>query len=382
MVGAPDPCAEQIESPYAARPIAFRVSPYGVSHDFDATRSFVPYLIDAVTLEIEWREDLIIGPFSNALGLAAVLDNSTMVWHEVGPPSGGSYTSRFRVLTRSGVTIALSGEQQSVATSLPEATVIRLDSSHFLRRYNVPTTEDVVVQVFSVSGSTISLDASTTYATGNYTVTRDGGEAGTPTLLIAPTLFPFHWDGASLLYCFGFGAGVGGFPRIHAVPFSLGGSITAPDTSWRSRDAQNTGSMPVGKIGSNEVLLSSTSVGGAVMGFYDDGGEMHYDPVNSSAWIVVNGFAELDRETGYGDYLTPNVLEDPAGTPVAGDPPALVSQSGTSLAYSPITVGVLCPAVTGLAIAGTQGPTRHDVTLGAVSELLGGGDYRLWAFRW
>jgi hypothetical protein len=377
IVGGPNPCAIQIESVYAGRPIAFRASPYGVSHDFG--KSFVPYLIDPATLEIEWREDLLIGPFSNALGLAAILDDSTMVWHEVGPPSGGSYTSRLRVLTRSGITIAMSGEQQSVATFLPSATVIRLDSSHILRRYN-DGSNATVVEVLSVSGSTISLDASTTYGPGTQTVSRDGGEAGSATVTIDSALFPFHYDGSGTLYAFGAASGFAGLPRIHAIPFSLGGSIASPDTSWRSRDAQNVGSMQVAKIGNSECLLAGTP---GVMGFYDDGSEMHYLPAMSSTWIVADGFAEQDGETSFGDYPTPDVLEDPPGTDVSDALGDLVGQSGTSLSYAPIAVIVKCPAITGLNFSGAHGPTRHDTALGAVSDLLEDAvTYRLWAFRW
>lgn len=375
----PNPCATQIESIYAATPAAFRSSPYGVTYMFDAVApdlNIVPYLIDPATLEIEFRDDLKIA-LSNNLGLVATLDDSTMVWHEV--TGTGPYTSDLRVLTRSGITIAMSGAQQSVSMSRSDASVIRLDSTHFLREYEDATTGDTVVQVFSVSGSTISLAASANYAAGPYTVTRDGGEAGTATLTIAARIAPFHWDGSATLYCSGFDQ-TGLLARIHAAPFTTGGSISAPGLSWRSRDGSNASPTFHGKEGGSECLLRR--VVNEIMGFYDDGSQMHYLPSTLSTHLSAVLSNDTAGANAFGDYLSPAVLADPPGTPVSGTPPAIVSQSGTSLSWSPIDVAVRCYETTGLEIDGTTGPTRHDTALGAVSQTQGAGIYRLWAFKW
>lgn len=382
MVGGPNPCADQIESVYAAEPQAFRLSPYGIA-GFGFTDGYAPYLIDPATLEIEHRPDLAIGPFPSTdgqLNFACALDDSTMVFHVVG--TGGTRTSRLRVLTRSGITIAMSAEQQSVVVNLG-ASVIMLDSTHILRRYETPPGvgfgSNVVVEVMSVSGGSLSVVASTTYAANNYTVSRDGGEAGGATVLIGSSLFPFHWNGSGTLYCYGFAAGSGGPRRIHAVPCSLGGSVTAPGLSWRSRDAQGTGgSMIVGKLGSSECVLSGQS--GGAMGFYDDGSQMHYNATGVGSDMITAALgAEPNNESSWGDYLSPLMQEYPRGTPVPGTPDALVFQSGTALSYTPIEAIVRCFEVTGSDIGS---PTRHDTALGAESDHLGAGIYRLHAFRW
>lgn len=323
---------------------AFRDSPYGFTYTNADPATLTPYLIDPATLAIEYRPDLaIVAPLSGDL---VGLDDSTIITAETG-------NLTLYVITRSGITISVSGGQQTVATALGSANVCRIDSSHFTRVYNPPSPNDnnTVIETFSVSGSTISLIHTDTIVNPAPAVSHDPG--GAPVALAASQFFPFHYN-AGTLYSFSTG-------YVLATPYTTGGGIGGTvGPSTRAADAPNISLgiiVPAKKIGSSECLL--LGVVGEVP-FYDDGANMHFDDSGLVfPAIEFNQIGGPDEASSWGDYLTGNVLQFPSGT-TDNSGPALVSQSGQTLGYSTISPQFLCPAL-GTNLFGT----RHLSNLGA-----------------
>lgn len=378
LVGYPDPCSEGALadniSIYAQVCVSFQDSPYGLTYDFPGLTTMIPYLIDPVTLKIEYRPDLAISALDRP---AIVLDDSTMIIEH-----RASNVSSFYVVTRSGIAISVSGAQASV-TVAPTGSVsyCRADSSHIVRAYTPPFglgNPTRVVETYSVSGGTVSLVSSDTIIV-NPIVTNDPGPTP-PTVTLSVDFFPFHYDGSGTLYWYGRTQGFPGFQRICASPYTPGGGIGTLGLSTRAKDAQSLLAALLwgAKIGTNECLLKAT--GSAAVPFYDDGTNMHFT-TSSSTWGTFQPLdhnTENDQETTQGDYLTDDVAELPPGTPV-GSGPALVSQSGLSLSYTPIAPIFRCPQFgTGI----TDG-VRHGSNLGAqiITNPFGAGGL-LRAFRW
>lgn len=377
IVGSHDPCANAVFSHEAASPTAFIDSPYGIARGFHADPTpFVPYRIDPVTLQIEWREDLAVSGYAR-WNLYAMSDTMMLATDNDDPfAHGAPFTLSLVALTRSGIALTASGGQQAVTSPSPSQWICRIDATHFTRSYN-PNNFSMQVDVMSVSGGTISLVTTSNLITG-YNVTRDPApyESTAQPVTISPIMYPFHYN-AGTLYCFGNGSGFAGTDRIHAVPFTIGGGIAVPlGLSTRSQDAQNI-SRVIGlptKVGSSEFI---GHVGGGIGGFYD-GPPMHMNQgAYPTGYLQANVF---DVDNVHGSYLG-YVTQNPLGTPVTPFP-ALISQSGNSLSVSPITPVFCCPAISGTNINGYI-TTRHQANLGATTNNYAGADlWNLSAFKW
>lgn len=372
LVGAFDVCSEayleaHYSSPFTYGCVSFEDSPYGFTNDIAAAPTLIPYLIDATTLQIEYRPDLAVSMASGALSGALIgMDDSTIV-------TGDATNASLYVVSRSGIDIAVSGAQQVATISgFGGATVARIDSSHFVRAYAV--TGGWTLEVLSVSGSTISL-VHTEIIAGLQTATVDPSGLPSP---MSNSFLPFHYDGAGTLYAYGSSVGSTTLtgPAILALPFSIGGGIGGAITlTTRAKDAQNInfGGTPPAKSGSSECLLLAST--GYQFPFYDDGTNMHYGTL-TSVGISFNMLGDGgDLDTPQGDYLTGNVVEFPPGTTVNSGP-ALVSQSGVSLSYAPITPVFQCPQFESEPLDGQ----RHGSNLGAM--VVGAGPGILVAYKW
>lgn len=390
LVGGSDPCSEGALSPVlftpvsgAMRAISFQDTPYGFALSFVGAGSLTPYLIDATTLEITVGAPT-SGPYSGSAGDiqgALVFDDSTMVFgHAVF--AAGHFTSDLHAITRSGLSVAVSGAQQSRATQAPPV-LCRIDSSHLVRVFNPVPNTGQVIEVLSVSGGAISLVHTETIS-GVQHATVD--PSGLPSTMVNSVL-PFHYNGAGTLY--GFGSATGGSPTLFgpailAVPFSIGGGIGGAITlTTRAKDAQNVSGVKLAaKIGSSECVLLSAPTG-YMIGFYDDGANMHFDSSGASSdWVsfghINHNNGDADTETTQGNYLTNNVDELPQGN-VVNSGPALVTQSGQTFGYSLITPQFLC-AQFGTAISGS----RHGSNLGAqiIGSPFNPGEFLLRAYKW
>lgn len=368
LVGSADKCSSayleaHYLTPFTYGCVSFDNSPYGFTLDNSGT-ILIPYLIDEPTLNIEYRPDLAVTAGAVLDGALIGMDDSTIVY-------GDATNETLYVISRSGMSLSVSGAQQGVTLSgFGFAAVTRIDSSHFVRAYSGST--GWVLQVFSVSGSTISL-VHTETITGPQTATVD--PSGLPSTM-SNGFLPFHYNGAGTLYAYG--SSTGGSPTLFgpailAMPFSIGSGIGGAITlATRAIDAQNilAGGTPVAKNASSECMLNSSS--GYLFPFYDDGTHMHYDTSEGITFGMIGDGGDLD--TPYGDYLTGEVFEFPLGTPVGL--PAIVSQSGTTVSYTPITPVFQCPQFASEPLRGQ----RHGSNLGAM--VVGAGPGILVAYKW
>lgn len=386
------PCSEAVLDPLlltpgggaAMRLVSFQDTPYGFAFDFDTTPSLTPYEIDAATLRIALGTP-VSGPYSGSasdIQSALVLDDSTMVFAHL---SGA--TGTLHAISRSGLSISVSGAQQSVS-SLDTQSVCRIDATHFVRAYRVTGTFAITVQVFSVSGTTISLVHSDTFS-ASWNATVDPSGLPSP---MGQEFFPFHYDGSGTLYSYGTGTPASPtLPHVAilATPFSIGGGIGTIGLSTRAKDAQNISRLtnpPSSKIGSTECALQSVT--GLRIGFWDDGTNMHYDATGVSVdWIGATFINHLDESadtaTTQGNYLTEEVVQLPQGTMINAGP-ALVTQSGQTFGYSLITPRFLCPQF-GTDLDVGSGSARHGSNLGAMliaNPFVGDGRYLIRAYSW
>lgn len=369
LVGGLDPCsADALASLIRSETFAwsFWDSPYGflVSQtvaDGSTSVTLTPYVVDPLTLEITVGST-ISHPMSN--GPVATLDDSTVILESYVVPTtfGAPWQASLYVLKRSGLSLSVSGAQQVLTSIQSPPSLLRLDSTHFLRTWVPSPATGQRVDVFSVSGSTISLVHSE-LSVGTQTATVDGGaHDGSPSPM-SNRFFPLHYDGAGTLY--GFGSATGGSPTLFgpcvlAIPFSYAGGIGGGFTlATRARDAQNVAG-PLGAIeGTNLILLLSSS--GYTMGFYDDGVHMHFPgglTSDSTKWIAGQMINHGTVEQSFPDYIAGSIEDSPGG-PVYE--PGRAVQSGDEFTVSTFTPLFLCPPSPILFPA-----TRHQSNLGVV----------------
>lgn len=383
MVAGPDLCSEAALEPClttAVRCVAWQSSPYGYLTDIPAIppATLTPYLINPVTLEVTLGSP-VSGPSNDTFPIGPVFfDDSTSVLGFADTTTASLYA-----VTRSGLSLAVSGAQQSRAISAGPHDLCRIDSSHFVRRYNPNPNTGCRIEVLSISGSTISLVHTETIS-GVQNATVDPSGLPSP---MSNGIRPFHYFNG-ILYCTGGATGGSSTlfgPAILAVPFTIsGGAGGAITLSTRAKDAQNVGAGSGQKIGSTEQMLRSSS--GFKVGFYDDGTHMHFDATGASViWIdfdpVNHAAFEGDTETPFGNYLAPNVRFHPQGTPIDSGP-AIVSQSGETFSFSTITPQFLCPGF-GADLSGFC--ARHESNLGAqliTNPFAPDGRRLLRAFKW
>lgn len=410
IVGGPDVCSEAYQLAHYSTPggygiVGFENSPYGLTYNPFLTPSppqFVPYLIDPATLDVELRPDLAVAmPIGdNASYPDLVLDDSTMIIHVI--RTTPTFSASLCVVTRSGINIAVSGEQHSVAWS--NATPLcRIDDTHFVRWYRpitpaIPGTS--LLQTFSVSGGTITLIHTDTIGPNTSSLaTQD--PTGAPVGFDWSNIAPFHYDGSGMLYCYT-EAGTFGNVSIIAGAYSIGGGFGAGLGGTTGHQSPNrvlevgNGSFNhgPGKVGSSECIVGVQN--GELSVFYDDGTHLHAPGIVSgastpppadalfdigAAFINHNGNL-ANGDTTLGDYLAAEVF-DPLAE--ATGLPMLVSQSGVTLTYTPIAPVFRCPAdgLSGpapISIGYNGGGARHGSNLGAI--LIGGQGGVLLAYKW
>lgn len=380
----PVPCSEGTTRKYVSEsefPVAFMDSPYGFTTGYLGGSTLIPYLIDEPTLEIEYRPDLAIAdPEASSSRNSnsrdpCVMDDSTMVFQ--GTPTVGTspnFNIPLYVLTRSGLAVSLSGPQQSVSTGSVAMSVVRVDATHIVVTGELPRTTPgfpvgLRIRTLSVSGGTLSL-VSTTTITTNPVVSDD---AGGPNRAIHPfQIYPIHYSGG-LLYAFTF-ATPSGAAAIVAIPYTPGGGITGGtiglSTRCRVAGFASGSVIAAATIGSSECVLYTTT--GYRAGFYDDGSDMIApgltlsSPAARAYWtsmgyIGYQGIFEGTRAQPFGNFLTPGGLTDvdDSGSLIG---PSIMTQSGATLSFSPVTLEFLCPQF-GTDLVQTS--ARHGANLGA-----------------
>lgn len=351
IVGYPDPCATP-ELSYD-QPVAFRDSPYGITRSF-SLNEFAPYVIDPVMLAIESRLDLAVSVPAN-LGDFVVLDDSTMVWSY---DPAGSDLSALMVVTRSGLTLSVNSGQHSDA--FVQSRLIRIDSTHFARAHGA-TGPIAQVQIYSVSGSTISLDSATTLPAGITTIDSRS--------MLADTTSLYHSDGSVFVGNMQEAPAIGGSQRLVILPFTTGGGVNLTTTTVYNYPTIDSRTVDSAVNGSTEIAFNRGGVGFAREAFYWDG-SAHF------ATSGVYGEAFIGGPIGGGgdgDETHPYVMPGILGTGYYAE----VTQSGSSLAYSIITPIFRCG--TGNT---TARHTRHGTgNLAALTDF-DGSNYSIRAFRW
>lgn len=350
--------------------VSFMDSLYGFASSFvGGPTIIIPYLVDEATLEIDVRPDLAIDdpnpPGTNSASRSpCVMDDSTMVLtgNPVNTVPSLSYDQSLYVLTRSGLSLSISGPQATISTGSVVTTVTYLDSTHVVVMDEVPRTSPGFFignrwRTFEVSGGGLSLLSTHDFTLdvtipGSFIVTDDAG--GAPFGIDRRSLYPFQYH-AGVLYVYTFSAPAGALAII-AVPFTPSGGMTGSAIGLTTRGLRvhqgSAATIAAAKTDSSECILYSTGDGGRAT-FYDDGSHMHapgltlpspdYEPYHSSmSYIGYQGLFEASRQMPFGDYLTAGGLTNlyDSGSTIG---PSLVTQSGNDLSAAPISAVFSCP---------------------------------------